>query len=105
MQTFLSYFSMECLETEQLLHKTFTIEHTKTTEIAGCHYHNISFAISEQGQLLAVDAALEDLELGRLDPSDKVEQVVSCCSNNRAECTYYLRTSTDNVYQMSIDSR
>ncbi|KAK4514860.1 uncharacterized protein ATC70_002465 [Mucor velutinosus] len=95
---------MECLETEQLLCKTFATENTKTTAITECHYHSISFAISEQGQLLAVDAALENLELGRLDLSDRVEQVVSRCLHDPAECIYYLRTSTNKVYQFSIDS-
>ncbi|GAN08775.1 hypothetical protein MAM1_0222d08291 [Mucor ambiguus] len=66
---------MECLETEQLLHKTFATKNSTTIAITGCYYHNISFAVSEQGQLLAVDAALENLELGRLGLSDGVEQV------------------------------
>lgn len=96
---------MECLETKQLLHKTFATEQAKTTAITGCLYHHLSFAISKQGQLLAVDAALENLELGRLDPSDGVEQVVSCCSNDAAECIYYLRTCTRKVYQLTIDPR
>lgn len=110
MSTFLSFFFfllyiMECLETKQLLHKTFATEHTTTTAITGCHYHHISFAISKRGQLLAADAALEHLELGRLDPSDGVEQAVSCCSNDSAECIYYLRTSANTVYQLTIDPR
>lgn len=105
MSTFLFYSIMECLETKQLLHKTFATEQAKTTAITGCLYHHLSFAISKQGQLLAVDAALENLELGRLDPSDGVEQVVICCSNDAAECIYYLRTCTRKVYQLTIDPR
>ncbi|KAL9548307.1 hypothetical protein MBANPS3_005749 [Mucor bainieri] len=94
---------MECLETEQLSRKTFVTENTTTTAITGCHYHNLSFAISKQGQLLAVDAVLEKFELGRLDLSDEIEQVVSCCSHEPSECVYYLRTSTNKVYRICID--
>lgn len=96
---------MECLETERLLQKIFPTKHTTTTSITGCHYHNISFAISEQGQLLTVDTALENLELNSQFLSGGVMQVVSYCSHDPAECNYYVRTSTNHVYQLSIDSR
>ncbi|CEP12636.1 hypothetical protein [Parasitella parasitica] len=94
---------MECLETEQLLSKTVHSENTKTSTIVGCQFHQISFAVSEQGQLLTVDCTLENLELDKHHLIDGVEQIVANCSKNQEECDFYLRTSTNTVYRLSIE--
>lgn len=96
---------MECLETEQILSKSIPAESTTTSPIFGCQFHNISFVVSEQGQVVTLEETLERLYLGK-HFLEGIKQAVVCCSKSPEECNFYLRTTGSNtVYQLSFDLR
>lgn len=97
---------MECLETEQILSKSIPTESTTISPIFGCQFHNISFVVSEQGQVVTLEETLEELYLGKYFLLEGIKQAVVCCSKSQEECNFYLRTTGSNtVYQLSFDLR